>query len=174
MLRREGIDEQRGRADEPLFHGGSRLDRYEVVHQVLIHATPELGQRFGQDKMGLRVIRVDLAQATGIHHRHIGTQAVTHVFIGLAPRVFQQFQGQQHAGRYWRTAPRGALCGKASGKALLDGLDHSVPREGIGPQANGVGLRYERGSLEVRTASDEPVLQVAQATHGGLSFDHGV
>src|SRR5262249_13343376 len=102
-----------------------------------------------------------------------GTQAVTHVFIGLAPLVFQQFQGQQHAGRYWRTAPRGALFGKASGKALLDGLDHSVPREGIGPQANGVGLRYERGSLEARTASDEPVLQVAQATHGGLSFDDG-
>lgn len=43
LLRGEGVDEQMGRADEPLFHGGSRLDRYEVVHQVLINATPELG-----------------------------------------------------------------------------------------------------------------------------------
>ena len=133
LLRGEGVDEQMGRADEPLFHGGSRLDRYEVVHQVLINATPELGERFGQDKMGLRVIRLNLAQATGVHHRHIGAQAVTHVFIGLAQLVFQQFQGQQHAGRYRRAAPRGALCGTASGKALLDSLNHSVPREGIGP-----------------------------------------
>ena len=159
-----------GWTDEPLCHGGGRLDRDQVIHQVLIDTVPELGQRFGQDNMGLRAICVDLGQATGVHHRHIGAQALTHVFIGLAQLVFQQFQGQQHAGRYRRTAPRGALCGKALGKALRDGLDHRVPRESIGPQANGVGLGYKLGSLEVRTASDEPVLKMAQATHGGLSF----
>jgi hypothetical protein len=82
-----------GRTDEPLLHGGGRLDRDELVRQVLIDATTELRQRFGQDKMGLRVVRVDLAQATGVHHRHIGAQAMTHVFIGLAQLVFEQFQG---------------------------------------------------------------------------------
>jgi len=173
VLRGEGIDEQMGRTDEPLLHGGGRLDHSQVVHQVLIDAAPELDQRFGQDKMGLRVVRLDLAQATGVHHRHIGAQAVTHVVIGLAPLVLQQFQGQQHAGRYRRTAPRGALCGKASGNALLDGLDHRVPWEGIGPQAHGMGLGDKLGSLEVRTASDEPVLKVAQDTHGGSPFYHG-
>src|SRR5207245_10800096 len=113
------------------------------------------------------------AQATSVHHRHIGAQAVTHVVIGLAQLVFQQFQGQQHARRYRRTAPRWALFGKASGKALLDGLDHRVPWEGIGPQANGMGLGDKRGSLEVRTASDEPVLKVAQDPHGGSPFYSG-
>ena len=93
LLRGKGIDKQMGRADKPRLHGGSRLDRYEVLHQVLINAMPELRQRFGQDKMGLRVIRLDLTQATGVHHRHIGAQAVTHVFIGLAQFVFEQFQG---------------------------------------------------------------------------------
>ena len=93
LLRGKGIDKQMGRADKPRLHGGSRLDRYEVVHQVLIHATTELGQRFRQDKMGLRMIRLDLAQAASVHHRHIRAQALTDVFIGLAQFVFEQFQG---------------------------------------------------------------------------------
>src|SRR4030095_3881109 len=65
---------------------------------------------------------------------------------------------------------RGALFGKASGKTVLYGLDHRVPWEGISPQANGVALGDKLGGLEVRTTSDEPMLQVAHDTHGGLSF----
>jgi hypothetical protein len=31
LLRREGVDEQMGRADEALFHGGSRLDGDQLI-----------------------------------------------------------------------------------------------------------------------------------------------
>jgi hypothetical protein len=61
LLRRKGIDQQMRRADEPFLHRDRRLDRDEVVHQVLVETATELGQRFGQDKMGLRAVRFDLA-----------------------------------------------------------------------------------------------------------------
>ena len=52
-------------------------------------------------------------------------------------------------------------------------VDHGIPRKGLGPLANGTGLQYELGGLEVGAASHDPVLQVTQDTHGWLSFYHG-
>jgi hypothetical protein len=46
--------------------------------------------------MGLRMIRVDFGQTTGVHHRYIRAQALTDVFIGCVQLVFEEFQGQQH------------------------------------------------------------------------------
>jgi hypothetical protein len=46
--------------------------------------------------MGLRMIRVDLVQTTGVHHRHIRAQALADVFIGRVQLMFEEFQGQQH------------------------------------------------------------------------------
>ena len=98
LLRGEGIDEQMGRTDEALLHGGSRLDGEQLIHQRAINALAELGQRFGQDKVRLGTIGVDLTQSTGIHHRHVSAQALADVFIGGPQFVFQQFQGEQHPG----------------------------------------------------------------------------
>ena len=96
LLRREGVHQQMGGADEAGIHGRCRLDCHERVHQVLIDAPPELGQGFGEHKMGLRMIRVDFGQTTGVHHRDIRAQALTDVFIGCVQLVFEEFQGQQH------------------------------------------------------------------------------
>ena len=83
-----------GRADPSLFHRRGGLDGYQSVHQLGIDTTAELGQRLGQDKMSLGAVGLDLTQSTGVHHRHIGTQALTDVFIGGAQFVFEQFQGE--------------------------------------------------------------------------------
>ena len=47
LLRREGVHQQRGGADEAGLHGRGRLNRHERVHQVLIEATAELSQGCG-------------------------------------------------------------------------------------------------------------------------------
>ncbi len=153
LLSREGIDQQVRRAHEPRIHGGGGLDGHQRVHQVLIDAAAELGECLGQDEVRLRAIRVDLTESTGVHHGHIGAQALADVFIGGAQLVFEQFQSEQHPGRHRGPAPLGALFGKAPGKVLLHHFNHGVPREGLGPQADGVCLWDELGGQELRTAS---------------------
>jgi hypothetical protein len=158
LLRRERIHQEMSRAHEPRLDSRRSLDGHQLVHQVCINALPELGQGFGQYEMGLGMIRVDRRQATGIHDCHIGAQALTDVFIGRAQFMFEEFQGQQHPGRDRRAAPQGMLGGKTLGKTAPHRLNHGLPRKGIGPQTNGMGVRDKLGSLEVRTASAEPVL----------------
>ena len=169
LLHREGVDEQMRWADEALFHGGRCLDGDQLIHQLCIETLAELGQGLGQHKVRLGAIGLHLTESTGIHHRHIGAQALTHVFIGGAQFVFEQLQGQQHTERHRGPTTLGALFGKAPGKVLLHGLHHSVPRKGIRPQADGMGLRDELGGQELRTVSDQPMLQLTQETHGWLS-----
>ena len=72
LFRREGIDQQMGRADKALFHGGSGLNGHQLVHQVLIEAATELGQGFGQDKMGLGAIGLALTPTASLHDCHVG------------------------------------------------------------------------------------------------------
>ncbi len=161
LLRREGVHQKMGRADKPRLHGRRSLDGYQLVHQVLIDATPELRQGFRQNAMGLGMIRLDLVQATSVHHRHIGAQALTDVFIGRAQFMLKQFSGQQHPRGDRRPAPQRILGGKTLGKTVRHRLDHGLPRKGVGPQTNGMGVGDKLGSLQVRTASAEPVLEVA-------------
>ena len=96
LLRGEGIDEQMSRTDQSLLHGNSRLDGEQFIHQLGIDAAAKLRQRFGQDKVRLGTIRLDLTQTTGVHHRYIGAQTLADVFIGGTQFVFEQFQGEQH------------------------------------------------------------------------------
>ena len=53
LLRGKGIDKQMGRADEPLLHGRSSLERHQGIQALLIAAVTARRQRFGQDNMGL-------------------------------------------------------------------------------------------------------------------------
>ena len=93
LLRGKGIDQQMRRADESLRHRSRGLNRHEFIQPLLVEAAAELGQCLGQDEMGLCAVRLDLAQATGIHHRDVGAHTLTHVFIGLPQLVFEEFQG---------------------------------------------------------------------------------
>lgn len=94
LLRGEGINKQRGRADEALWHGGSRLDGRQLIHQCCIDAVAERGQGLRQDKGSLGAVSLDLTKPTGIHHRHIGAQTLADGFIGGVQFVFEQFQGE--------------------------------------------------------------------------------
>lgn len=94
LLRGAGIDKQRGRADEALWHGGRRLDGHQRLQQLCIDAVAELGQGRGQDKVRLGAISLDLTEPTGIPHRHIGAHTLADVFIGGPQFVFEQFQGE--------------------------------------------------------------------------------
>ena len=47
LLRGEGVDEEMGRTDQALLHGGSRLDGKQFIHQLGINALAKLGQGFG-------------------------------------------------------------------------------------------------------------------------------
>ena len=53
LLGRERINEQMSRTDEIWFHGGSRLDGQQFIHQRRIDAAAKLNQGFGQDKVSL-------------------------------------------------------------------------------------------------------------------------
>jgi hypothetical protein len=83
-----------GRADEALWHGGSRWDGYPLLQQRGLDAVAELGQGLGQDKVRLGAISLDLTEPTGIHHRHSGAQTLAEVFIGGPQCVCEQFQGE--------------------------------------------------------------------------------
>src|SRR5262244_1352609 len=69
-----------------------------------------------------------------------------------------------------RPAPLGMLCGEALGKAVLHRLHQGLPREGVSPQADGLCFWDELGGQKLRTASDQPMLQVTQDTHKWLSY----
>lgn len=96
LLRREGVHQEMGGADEAGLHGRCRLNGHERVHQVLIDTTTELGQGFGSYKRGLGGICLDFGQTTGVHDCDIRTQALTDIFIGRTALVLEEFQGQQH------------------------------------------------------------------------------
>jgi len=81
LCTRKGIDEEVRRADEPLLHGRRGLDGEQFVHQGVIKTMAKLGQRFGQHKMLLRAVPLDHLDATGVHDRKVGAQAVTDVFV---------------------------------------------------------------------------------------------
>src|SRR5215471_761929 len=113
---------------------------------------------------------MDLTESTGVHHRHISAQALADIFIGGTQFVFEQFQSEQHPGRHRGPAPLGALFGEALGKAVLHSLNQGLPRKGVSPQADGVCFWDELGGQKLRTASDQPMLQVTQDTHKWLSY----
>jgi hypothetical protein len=92
----KGVHQQRGGADETSLHGRCCLHCHARVHQVLIKATPELGQGFGEDKRGVGSICVDCGQTTGVHDRDIRAHALTDSFIGRPALVREACQGQQH------------------------------------------------------------------------------
>jgi hypothetical protein len=159
LFRRKGIDEQMCRADQVLVHGCRRLDGQPFIDQCLVETAAKLGQGFGQHKVGLRTAKLDVFDATGIHHRHVGTQPLTDRFIGGTHCVLQQFQRQEHT-RWHGVATAGRTFGETPGNAVLDGLDHGSPGKGIRPLANGIGVGHDVGNPKAGAASTEPMLQV--------------
>jgi hypothetical protein len=70
----EGIDEQMRRADQAPLHGCSGLDGQPFIDQGLVETAAKLGQGFGQHKVGLRIVELNVFYITGRHDRHVGPQ----------------------------------------------------------------------------------------------------
>ena len=111
LFRGKGIDEEMRRADQAFVHGRRGLDGQQCIDQGLVETAAKLGEGFGQYTVGLRTAKLDVFDATGIHHRHVGTQPLTDRFIGGTHFVFQQFQRQEHT-RWHGVATAGRTFGK--------------------------------------------------------------
>ena len=81
LFRRKGIDDKMGRTDQPGFHRGRRLEGKALIPERLVDAAAQLTQGLGEDKVGLRGIDPIVSQATGLHDRKIGAQAMADIFI---------------------------------------------------------------------------------------------
>ena len=78
----------------PSSMAARRLDREQFLHQRRIETAAKLGEHFGQHKMLLGAIHLDLPDPTGIHHRQVGPQPATDLFVGTGQLMFQEFQRQ--------------------------------------------------------------------------------
>jgi hypothetical protein len=172
LLSGKGIDEQMRRADQPRRHGSGGLDGQQFIDQGLVEPAAKLGQRFGQHKVCLRAVEVDVFDATGIHHRQVGTQPLADGSVGGAHFVFEQLQRQQQACWNRPTTTRRAV-GETPGNAFVDGLDHLSPGKRIAPWADGIGFGDDVGNPQACSATAEPMLKVAYQTHREASFEMG-
>ena len=81
LLTREGIDDERCRADQARFHGGCGLDGDELIHERLVDAATKLAEGLREHKVHLRARGLVLTQATGVQHGKVRAQAVADVLI---------------------------------------------------------------------------------------------
>jgi hypothetical protein len=135
-----------GRADEPCFHRSCRLDGHELLYEPLVTTAAKLTEGLGQHTVLLGAIGLVLTQATRVHHGKVRAQAVADGLIGSAHCMFESFQRQQDAEGHGGSTAGGAF-GKACCKTVLDGGHESHPREGIGPWADGMGVRHKVSNL---------------------------
>lgn len=75
------IDDEMRRADEPLIHGGSGLDRDEFVHEGLVNAATKLTKGGGQHTGRLSGVDAILSQATSIHDGKVRAKPTTDILI---------------------------------------------------------------------------------------------
>ena len=147
LFTRKGIDDEMGRADQTFLHGGRGLDGDQLIHERLVNAAAKLAEGLGQHKVGLGGIDLVLPEATGVHDGKVGAQAVADILIGGAQFMLEQLQSQQDADGHGPSATRGAF-GEACGKTLLDGADQRRPGKGIGPLADGMGVRHKVSDVQ--------------------------
>jgi hypothetical protein len=160
LFRGKGIDEEMRRADQALVHGRGGLHGQQFIPQGGVNTASKLRQRFRQDKVLLRTIKVHFYKATGIHDGHVSAQPLADGFIGGAHFVFEQRQGQQEARWDRRATTLGALR-EAAGNASLNSCDQLGPGKRISPPTDGIGVGNDSGNLEPGAAPAEPMLQVA-------------
>jgi hypothetical protein len=94
LLTGKGVDHQACRAGKPLLHGGCRLDRQQLRHQGYVQTAAKVSERFWKHKRPLRAIHLHRGDSTGIHHRQVGPQSATDLFIGAGQLMYEEFQRQ--------------------------------------------------------------------------------
>jgi hypothetical protein len=89
LLTGKGIDYQMRRAHQAGVHRRSGLEREEFVYQGGVEAAAELGQDLGEHEMPLGPINLDLPNPARLHHRQVGPQLATDLFIGTVQLMFE-------------------------------------------------------------------------------------
>ena len=168
LLTRKGIDDELGRADETCIHGSGGLDGNELIHQRFVYTAATLAQRLGEHKVRLRRIDLRVSEATGIHDGKVGPQAMTARLLGSPQFMLQQLQSEQDAKGNGPSATRGFFR-KPCGEALRDGAAQRRPGKGIRPLPDGVALRHKVGDVQTWASTTQPMLQIANKAHRGLS-----
>src|SRR6266545_7222305 len=153
-----------GGTDETSFHRGGSLDGDELIHQSLVKTATKLTERLREDKVSLRARRLVLLESTVVHHGKVRAQAVADGLIGSAHFMFEQLQSQQYSD-WHRGSSTWGTCGEACGKTALNGRHQSSPGKGIGPLANGMGVRHKVGHLQGQSRTAQPMLKAAQKAH---------
>jgi hypothetical protein len=92
----QGVDHHVGRAQPPRLHRRRRLDGEPFCHQRGIETRATLGEDFGEHNRRRGAIRLDLADPTSIHHRHVGASSATALFVGTGQLLFQELPRQPH------------------------------------------------------------------------------
>ncbi len=169
LFTREGVDDEMGGTDQTGFHRGRSLDSDELIHQSLVNTATKLTERLGEDKVSLRARRLVLLEATGVHHGKVRAEAVADGLIGSAHFMFEQLQSQQYPDRNRGSSTRRTF-GEALGKPVLNGSHQRSPGKGIGPLANGIGVRHKVGHVQRQSRAAHPMLKVAQKAHRALSL----
>lgn len=82
--------------------------------------------------------------------------------------MLESLQGHQDADRH-RRSPSLGFFGEALSEALLDGVNESLPWEGIGPLPHGITVRNEGRPLSGRADTTQPMVKIASKTPVRLS-----
>jgi len=82
LLAGKGIHHQVRWTHHALLDRRRGLDGQQLLEQRFIEATAELGQQLGEHKVFLRAIHLHLPNPARIHHRQVGPQLATDLFIG--------------------------------------------------------------------------------------------
>jgi hypothetical protein len=163
-LTRKGIDDHVRRADKTVLHGTGGLDREQFLHQWRLQTAAKVGEDFREHKMLLRAIHLDLSDPAGVHHRQVGPQPATDLFVRAGQLMFQQLQRQQDPRRDGWPSTRGGF-GEALGERAIKGCDPGPPRETCRPIGGGDAFRGRSlppgGMVPVRSASAGGIVRAA-------------
>jgi hypothetical protein len=89
LLAGKGIDHQVRGTHHALLNRRCSLQCQQLSEQGLVEPTAELGQQLGQHEVLLGAIYLHLGDPAGIHHREVGAQLATDLFIGTMQFMFE-------------------------------------------------------------------------------------
>ena len=164
----EGIDDEMGRTDQPVVHGGGRLNGHERIQEGLVPAVTKLAEGLRQHKVGLRGIDLILAEATRIHDGKVGAHAMAEILIGSTQFMLEQLQGEQDADGHGPSTTRGFFR-KPCVETLLDSADQRRPGKGVSPLTDGMHSRDKISDLQVGSGTAQPMLEIMHKAHRRLS-----
>jgi hypothetical protein len=164
----EGIDDERGGADQTFVHRRRRLESAQLLHEGLVNAATKLAARLGSHRVGWRGIDLRVSEAPGIPDGNVGATAMADILIGGAQFMLEPLQGEQDA--YGNgTSATGGGGGEPLLTTWLDGAHHCRPGKGLSPLTEGMRRGHPVGDVQSCSRTAQPMLKTVHKAHRGLS-----